>query len=719
MICGVNIGGKDTLEEWGLMLCNDLSIGAAVPRYRFIEIPEMSGALDLTEALTGSVPYDQRTITFTLFAVHDVIAGTRSPATEEHFQTVLARFSGFANGKRLHVYLPDNPDHYFVGRVSVGGKSGYNSGRVKVEVLADPYRLKDGETTLTVDDDDFFKTATPGALVTFDDGGDDLPMKSCVVSLIPEQDLNGYDSPWPGGGGVNKLAPWITSQTLNAVTWTANADGSATASGTASGSSQPFSPNITLPAGTYVISGCPSGGSSSTYFIRVLAYNSGGTLVNNWSDYGSGATFTIDSTIDHIRVFASVNNGTTAPSGTWYPMIRLSSVSDASYAPYSNICPISGHTGAELIRMGKNLIPTIYDGDVIRNGVTFEVKQDGVHATGTATGVIYYNVVVRNAAASPWIVPGTYTLKETGASQSTVDIRIAEIANQRLLATAKTSATTFTITEKVQYFCFFYIPSGTVFSDTVLTPQFELSSSDTEYEPYDGDTYSVTFPETIYGGSHDFVSGKAVSTYEIFNLKAFNPNRILQYAYNGKNGVAFQYAYTITATKDAGWCNVAPVSTTTAYNADHYMWFGVNSSTVFWIGILDALGMTFDEFKTWIANNDVIITRRLASPIEYDLTPQEVTSLLGKNNVWSNDGDISELIYMFTDEIIINNEGMPAIPTINASEAGPTVTLRGASHVLAAGDNRFSDFILQSGENVMQVEDPAGTLTIKYQEGML
>lgn len=710
MICGVNIGGKDTLEEWGLMLCNDLSIGAAVPRYRFIEIPEMSGALDLTEALTGSVPYDQRTITFTLFAVHDVIAGTRSPATEEHFQTVLARFSGFANGKRLHVYLPDNPDHYFVGRVSVGGKSGYNSGRVKVEVLADPYRLKDGETTLTVDDDDFFKTATPGALVTFDDGGEDLPMKSCVVSLIPEQDLNGYDSPWPGGGGKNKLQVTASTQTINGVTFTVNADGSVNVNGTATANAVLVLNSFTFDGTSVVLNGCPSGGSVSTY--KLDAFGSSGLS----EDIGNGVTINT-SGARNIRIV--VFSGTSISNKLFKPMIRLASVTDATFSPYSNICPISGHTGAELIRTGKNLIPTIYDGDVIRNGVTFEVKQDGVHATGTATGVIYYNVVVRNAAASPWIVPGTYTLKETGASQSTVDIRIAEIANQRLLATAKTSATTFTITEKVQYFCFFYIPSGTVFSDTVLTPQFELSSSDTEYEPYDGDTYSVTFPETIYGGSHDFVSGKAVSTYEIFNLKAFNPNRILQYAYNGKNGVAFQYAYTITATRDAGWCNVAPVSTTTAYNADHYMWFGVNSSTVFWIGILDALGMTFDEFKTWIANNDVIITRRLASPIEYDLTPQEVTSLLGKNNVWSNDGDISELIYMFTDEIIINNEGMPAIPTINASEAGPTVTLRGASHVLAAGDNRFSDFILQSGENVMQVEDPAGTLTIKYQEGML
>ena len=121
MICGVNIGGKDTLAEWGLMLCNDLTIGPAVPRYRFITIPEMSGALDLTESLTGSVPYDQRTISFTLFAVHDVIAGTRHPATEEHFETVRSRLSGFANGKRMHIYLPDIPDHYFIGRVSVGG----------------------------------------------------------------------------------------------------------------------------------------------------------------------------------------------------------------------------------------------------------------------------------------------------------------------------------------------------------------------------------------------------------------------------------------------------------------------------------------------------------------------------------------------------------------------------------------------------------------------
>lgn len=147
-----------------------------------------------------------------------------------------------------------------------------------------------------------------------------------------------------------------------------------------------------------------------------------------------------------------------------------------------------------------------------------------------------------------------------------------------------------------------------------------------------------------------------------------------------------------------------------------------------WANIDSYNGETITE--PWLSSMDVYsagatpttgaqVVYKLATPIEYTLTPQQLTTLLGVNNVWSNDGDISELIYMFTNEIFINNEGMPAIPTINASEAGPTVTLRGSSHVLAAGDNRFSDFILQSGENVMQVEDPAGTLTIKYQEGML
>lgn len=583
MICGVNIGGKDTLEEWGLMLCNDLSIGAAVPRYRFINIPEMSGALDLTEALTGSVPYDQRQITFTLFAVHDVIAGTRSPATEEHFQTVLARFSGFANGKRLHLYLPDNPDHYFVGRVSVGGKSGYNSGRVKVEVLADPYRLKDGETTLTVDDDDFFKTATPGALVTFDDGGDDLPMKSCVVSLVPKQDLNGYDSPWPGGGGVNLLPPGEAgTKTQDGITVVSDGNGKYTISGTSTAklsirfnfpASKTMPPtavvhlrnNVIIHSATFVL------GSGSSQLGNVMYSSQNRVLdVSNWLG---------NATISWVQFY--FNSGVTV-NATVEPMVCTDSTV-RPFSPYSNICPISGHTGAEL-----------------------------------------------NIAA--------------------------------------------------------------------------------EYDAEDATTYSVTFTDqgAVYGGTYDFVTGKLTVTH------AGKLGSEFTWQYNA----TYKIGYTYMTGKKPGRTNIISSAYKTVDKPSSTMLNGeISGANNDGVNVKDDSTSTLEEFQAAVAN--VQFVYELATPLEYDLTPQEVTSLLGENNVWSNDGDISELVYMFTDEIIINNEGMPAIPTINASEAGPTVTLRGASHVLAAGDNRFSDFILQSGENVMQVEDPAGTLTIKYQEGML
>jgi hypothetical protein len=43
------------------------------------------------------------------------------------------------------------------------------------------------------------------------------------------------------------------------------------------------------------------------------------------------------------------------------PMIRLASITDASYAPYSNICPITGWTGCEVKHSGADTSnPTTY-----------------------------------------------------------------------------------------------------------------------------------------------------------------------------------------------------------------------------------------------------------------------------------------------------------------------------------------------------------------------
>lgn len=140
MIYGVTIGNKNTLTEWGLMLVNDLKIGEAAPKLKYVDVPEMSGALDLTEALTGSVVYSTREISFSLFTAKE----------ESNFETARAELSAYAHGKRMALYLPDDSTHYFIGRISIGVKGGYHSGIIPVKVIADPYRLKTSVTSVSI-----------------------------------------------------------------------------------------------------------------------------------------------------------------------------------------------------------------------------------------------------------------------------------------------------------------------------------------------------------------------------------------------------------------------------------------------------------------------------------------------------------------------------------------------------------------------------------------
>ena len=240
--------------------------------------------------------------------------------------------------------------------------------------------------------------------------------------------------------------------------------------------------------------------------------------------------------------------------------------------------------------------------------------------------------------------------------------------------------------------------------------------------------YEAALPDVVYGGTYNFMAGTLTVTHRGIDLstlsgwsKYANIDGTVQINISGL-GMTVP-GYDGVPSSDSLICSHLQNATRRVVATKTDTGIGIGSASIICI-YAGEHSATVSDWTTYLAaqtaaGTPVMIVAKLANPLEYTLSTQQIETLLGENYVWSNGDDISELVYMFTDEIIINNEGMPAIPTINASEAGPTVTLRGASHVLAAGDNRFSDFVLQSGENVMQVEDPAGTLTIKYQEGML
>lgn len=122
---------------------------------------------------------------------------------------------------------------------------------------------------------------------------------------------------------------YAKTATSNGITYTVNGDGSITANGTATGLSVlnvwGNSNSLTLPAGTYTLSGCPSGGAVDTYRLCNNA-----TSIN---DTGSGVTFTLtEDTAISFKI--RIQSGTTVSNLKFWPQLEKGS-SKTSFVKYA------------------------------------------------------------------------------------------------------------------------------------------------------------------------------------------------------------------------------------------------------------------------------------------------------------------------------------------------------------------------------------------------
>lgn len=189
-----------------------------------------------------------------------------------------------------------------------------------------------------------FKKTVSGSAVSFDDGAD-FPISSLKVNIEAAQDLHGYDNPWVGGAGKNKFKPTAETTTVNDVTFTVNSDGSIKTTGTASAAISNFVfGTVTLPAGTYKANGFSAGASNSD---RLVFYNATDStaIATIYNNRDIEFTLSEEST---VRVYPIIKSGQ-GNNLMFYPMIRLATETDATFAPYSNICPITGFDAGHVI----------------------------------------------------------------------------------------------------------------------------------------------------------------------------------------------------------------------------------------------------------------------------------------------------------------------------------------------------------------------------------
>lgn len=503
----------------------------------------------------------------------------------------------------------------------------------------------------------YYPTETAqGNPATFDDGADGIPVKDLKVSIVPTQDLHGYDKPWAGGAGKNLLPMTVdgikaantgtwsgNSLTSNGITWIIQTDSDGNVLGIAiSGTATAqvalvICQNVSISADTLYVNGVGTGASNNTHFIN-LEY-SGGSNENITGDTTiTGKTVT--KALIYVRSGQSVNV-------TYKPMIRTSG--DATFAPYTNECPITGMTEVEVERRGKNLLDDSIKDIGTFSGVTVSQNDKGQFIlNGTATADNYIRVGVVTLPAGSYVLSG---MKSTG-SGTTFFLNIAPqwggTSNQNLYSGeySGTSDTERQYTVRINY------RSGQSFNNVVFEPMIRLASvSDATFAPYSKQTVTTDLGRTVYGGVLDATTGVLTVDRGFATLTA---NNVLAVSGNNKRfslDISGAKPSSDTVASDKLSSNLFPAKPSyDTYNGVA----GVSISSAGTVSISLGYDVTIEDAKQFVTDNTTQICYPIATPATYQLTPQELLSVLGTNHI-STDAESVEVVYRADIALYIEN----------------------------------------------------------------
>lgn len=452
-----------------------------------------------------------------------------------------------------------------------------------------------------------------------------------VVNLEPIQDLHGYSKPWVGGAGKNKLKIDAVNKTIAGLTYTINEDGSFYIDGTGTDSvawihlcSANLFKTLGLVSGQrYIL----SQSISNNAYIYIEDYNN----VHKYEALDGSIEFLYNGETNWRVCFLSTGN-ITYNHVLVQPMIRLSTESDSTFEPYSNICPILPHEEIKIGGCGKNLCKYLESG--IINNTT------GQEQTST----------IANRTSYIDVLPSEYyTL--SGFTGTNVSIRIHYFYKDgsykgNVLISNINGSTIQQMPNDVYYIRF---QADNSIMSLTSNIQVEKGQTATSYLPYSiSNQLTLPLPENVYGGTLNLETGELVvdRKYKLFdgssdeawtyssgwsktNTNVFFSNIVIEDAY-------FPTHEIVSITN----CNrFEGVSRTALYNADINVvsFSGDFTKGRFTVRILKSTASSLEDFKTWIASNNIEIIYELSTPYTLQLTPAQLKLFKDVNNLNSSD----------------------------------------------------------------------------------
>lgn len=136
------LNDRSTFYDWHLILTAK-STTPPEPKTNLVNIDGINGSLDLSEALTGDVVYNDRTVTASFWTDY----GKRADR-----ENILQEILTAVHGRKIKIVDPDYPDYYFYGRVKIKSYSNilpYMT--LSLEAICDPWRYAKEETTRKIE----------------------------------------------------------------------------------------------------------------------------------------------------------------------------------------------------------------------------------------------------------------------------------------------------------------------------------------------------------------------------------------------------------------------------------------------------------------------------------------------------------------------------------------------------------------------------------------
>ena len=458
--------------------------------------------------------------------------------------------------------------------------------------------------------------------------------KSTILSVEPIQDLHGYDKPWVGGAGKNKLPMTVesikaanTEGSWNGLVYTPPADTNRTlvitllvdednnvvgikANGNCGTHNYYFniSTNVGLITETnYNLTGTPSGLSGITSLQ--LQITGQADIYDNAVD----TQFTPHNASQQLRIIFVLNK--TVNNIIFYPMIRLSTETDATFQPYTNECGISGRSEIGILGCGKNLVNWKYN-PFDENKLQVVLSQ-GTYTISPQSQLSGGNQYIRGTK----IDEGYCSKSELGlnnwdnSSISGVYYRGGD------------GIVTFNVPEDNVT-----IEFGVLNTDGTVSAQLELGSSATDYSPYtESNDLTISLGQTVYGGTLDVENGVLVVDDVKFVKNTSTMNNGSSIYPGWENAGVRQYIGANINGKITDIVNITQSAYANTNLSNDILFLRKNE-----------VGLSQEELIALAIDVEFILP--LATPITINLTPHTINLLKGVNNI-STDGDKITLTY--------------------------------------------------------------------------